>query len=802
MFDCSSTVRRTIVPLVMGGVIASGFNLPVAYAQTAVLEEITVTARKRAESLQDTPVAVTAISAADIRAAAFEDISSIDRVTPNLWFQGGSRSGGTANNAQVFIRGIGQFDFIPTADPGVGTYIDGVYLGRAVGGVFNLLDIDQVEVLRGPQGTLFGRNTIGGAVNVTSTRPRFDASTGFLEFKAGNDEWLEGSGSANIATSANSAARLSFNVKNRDGYGTSNIEPDIDFGNDDNLTLRGAFRWQLSDKFEANFTADYYHQDQNSTPSNASVFTGAGLMALQSGLALFGIIPGPPSFIPGGPPGTPPLFVTPNTLFPEDSAESSKNGPSRDDADIWGVSLTLDWDALTWGNIKSITAYRDMDMHFTDDNDGYFLDIASTDEQFDQWQFSQEIQLNGEFEKLSWISGVYYFTEKVTSNNIVRILPGLVQALEAFPAPVFPVAPGSVCPGPFPPNVCAGGAGNPFNLVLDNNIVTYNQLDVENIAFYTQGSYQISDSLSITAGFRLTHENKDLVRSQFLPDSSAVLGFPFFSVPLQTFSDDWTDFSPKAGIEFQPSNDLLLYLSFSEGFRSGTFNGRGGAPEAIATAVDPELVTTYEAGFKSEFMDRRARLNASIYYNDYEDLQIQTVQATSTGGFSVFLLNAATAEIWGGEAELTVIPHPQFTLSASLGYTDATIESIDPPVSATSGVAEGALLRKAPEWTAHVSGDFNQPTAYGDVDIRVTWSWRDEIYHNADNHPLSLEDSLGLLDARAAFSTRDGRWEIAVFGTNLTDEFHFNDIFIPGGSERVNYWARGRQYGGSIRFNF
>ena len=280
MPDCISTVRPKSVSSVLIGILAAGLVLPVTFAQTAVLEEITVTARKRAERLQDTPVAVTAISAADIRAAAFEDISSIDRVTPNLWFQGGSRSGGTANNAQVFIRGIGQFDFIPTADPGVGTYIDGVYLGRAVGGVFNLLDIDQVEVLRGPQGTLFGRNTIGGAVNVTSARPRFDASTGFLEFKAGNDEWLEGSGSANIATSANSAARLSFNVKNRDGYGTSNIEPDIDFGNDDNLTLRGAVRWQLSDNFEANFTADYYHQDQNSTPSNASVFTGAGLMAL------------------------------------------------------------------------------------------------------------------------------------------------------------------------------------------------------------------------------------------------------------------------------------------------------------------------------------------------------------------------------------------------------------------------------------------------------------------------------------------------------------------------------------------
>ena len=802
MPGCFIKVQRQLVSILGACVFAASYSLPTAFAQTATLEEITVTARKRAESLQATPVAVTAISATDIKAAAFEDLSSIDRITPNLWFQGGSRSGGTANNAQVFIRGIGQFDFIPTADPGVGTYIDGVYLGRAVGGVLNLLDIEQVEILRGPQGTLFGRNTIGGAINVTSTRPLFNSNTGFLEFKAGNDDWLEGSGSANLAISDTAAARLSFNIKDRDGYGTSNIEPEIDFGNDDNLTLRGAFRWQFTDEFEANLTADYYHQNQNSTPSNASAFTGAGLMALQSGLALFGIIPGPPSFIPGGPPGSPPAFVTPNTLFPEDSAESSKNGPSRDNADIWGVSLMLDWDAFSWSAIKSITAYRDMDMHFIDDNDGYFLEVASTDEQLDQWQFSQEIQLNGEFEKLTWVTGVYYFTEKVTSNNIVQILPGLVQALEAFPAPVFPVAPGSVCPGTFPPNICAGGAGNPFNLILDNNIVTYNQIDVENIAFYSQGTYRLSEQWSVTAGFRLTHESKDLDRSQLLPDSSAVLKFPFFSVPPQTFSDNWTDFSPKVGIEFQPSDDLLLYVSFSEGFRSGTFNGRGGAPEAIATSVEPELVTTYEVGFKSEFMNRQARLNASLYYNDYEDLQIQTVQATSTGGFSVYLLNAATAEIWGGEAELTVIPHPQFTLSSSLGYTDAKIESIDPLVAATSGVADGALLRKTPEWTAHISGSYTQPTAYGNIDIRVTWSWRDEIYHNADNNPLSKEDALGLLDARAGLTTDNGKWEFAVFGTNLTNEFHFNDIFLPGVSQRVNYWARDRQYGGSIRFNF
>ncbi|NOX49027.1 MAG: TonB-dependent receptor, partial [Gammaproteobacteria bacterium] len=493
-------------------------------AQTMILEEITVTARKLEESLQDAPISVTALTRDDIRAASLEDISYIDRVTPNLWFQGGSRSGGTSNNAQVFIRGIGQFDFIPTADPGVGSYIDGIYLGRAVGGVFNLNDVERIEVLRGPQGTLFGRNTIGGAINVVTAQPTLDKREGFLELKAGNDDWLEGNGVVNLPLGDSVAARLSFNIKNRDGYGTSTVAPEIDWGNNDNYSLRAALRWQASDSFEATFNADYYRQDQASMPSNSSFFTGVGLPALRVGAVLFGILPGPPEFLPGGPPGSGvPVLPTPGTIFAEDSFVSSKTGPSKDDGEIWGVSLNMTWDAFEWGSIKSTTSYRNMDLHFIDDNDSYFIELALTDDEFEQWQFSQELQLSGEIGKLNWINGLYYFYEKVTELNAVMLMPGFVQALEAFPAAVFPVTPTSVCPGAFPANICAGGAGNPVNLALDNNTVDFNKVVVNNIAFYTQGSYQLSDQWSLTAGIRFTYEEKDFTRSQFKPDSSALL---------------------------------------------------------------------------------------------------------------------------------------------------------------------------------------------------------------------------------------------------------------------------------------
>lgn len=776
---------------------------PVYSAESINLEEIKVTARKREESLQDSPVAVTAISSADIQAASLQDIADIDRVTPNLWFQGGSRSAGTSNNAQVFIRGIGQFDFIPTADPGVGSYVDGVFLGRAVGGIFNLVDIERIEVLRGPQGTLFGRNTIGGAINVISSKPDFEKTRGFLEFKAGNDSWLEGSGVANLPLGDTLAARVSFNIKDRDGFGTSTVAPDIDWGNNENYSIKGSVRWQASETFELIASADYYHQNQFSMPSNASFFTGAGLPALNVGAVLFGILPGPPEFLPGGPPGSgAPVIPTPGTVFPQDSLTSSKSGPSRDDGETWGVSMTMQWDAFDWGTIKSVTSYRDMDLSFADDNDAYFIDLAVTDDDFDQWQVSQELQLIGQLGNLNWINGFYYFHERATELNQFLLMPGFVQALEAAPAAIFPVTPTSVCPGAFPANVCAGGAGNPVNLVLDNNSVEFNDMVVDNIAIYTQGSYQLTEQWSLTAGFRFTYEEKEFTRSQFKPDSSAVLGFPFFSVPLATLRDSWSNFSPKAGVEYKVNDDTLVYASFTKGFRSGTFNGRGGAPEAVSESVEPEEVTSYELGLKTEFFDNRARANFAFYFNDYDDLHIQQVLVTSTGGFSVFLLNAASAKTWGGEAELTLVPHANWELSGSLGYTHAEIKEISAADSAASGINAGDKLRKTPEWTFHLAASYTHPLSYGDLNLRLAYAWRDELFHNADNNPLSLEDSLGLLDARATFRSTDGKWEISAFGTNLTDEVYYNDIFVPGGAEQVNYWARGREYGVSLRYYF
>ncbi|NOX51290.1 MAG: TonB-dependent receptor, partial [Gammaproteobacteria bacterium] len=191
-----------------------------------------------------------------------------------------------------------------------------------------------------------------------------------------------------------------------------------------------------------------------------------------------------------------------------------------------------------------------------------------------------------------------------------------------------------------------------------------------------------------------------------------------------------------------------------------------------------------------------------FYYNDYKNLHIQTVLATATGGFSVFLLNAAAAETWGGEAEFTLVPHPQWQLSSSVGYTKAEIKNISAADSAASGVMEGAQLRKTPEWTFHFAANYTHPVSIGDLNLRLAYAWRDKINHNADNNPLALEDSLGLLDARASLLSSDGRWEISAFGNNLTDEVYYNDLFVPGGAERVNYWARGREYGMSVRYYF
>lgn len=752
--------------------------------QAARLNTVTVTARRKEESLQDVPVSVSAFSGEDLKERSIEDISTVSDFTPNLTFDTAGNAAATSALAQVFIRGIGQSDFLPTADPGVGIYIDGVYLGRTVGGVIRMSDVQRVEVLRGPQGTLFGRNTIGGAINIVANEPT-DALEGSLSATIGDDNWYKIDGVFNAPVGENAAIRLSGQYNQRDGYFTSTFRPDIDFGNEDNYTLRGQFKWE-NEGFRLLLAGDVYSQEQEARPTvNIANIGGAGSLTDLYNQFSFPLY------------GEPPISAA-SLADRGDPFTGTVGGPSIDEADVWGLSATAEWDIGQNASLKSITAYREIDSRFASDNDGSFHTIAATDDQYNQDQFSQEFQFLGSTERMSWVGGLYYFEESSSDENTVSILPGLFDFLETLPTtldclapPGVPVAP--TCPAPTPG--VPGGPGNPVNVGLDLELDTFGKIELTNYALYGEIDYILTDSLTLVLGGRLTEEEKDFSRSQFKRASG------FAQLPLTTISDSWSSFTPRLGLNYQFENGSIVYANYSEGFKSGTFNGRSNSLGTLES-VEPETVQTYEVGFKTDLADSRLRINGAAFYNDYQDIQLTSVIQDPLLGLQVFLINAAEAEVMGGELELLARPNVNWDFALGIGYADSEIASIDPAFTATTGVAQGNVLKKTPELSINASAQYSVPVSFGDLAFRLDYAWQDDIFHSDANVPTTFEEAYGLLNARIALRREDSGFEVALFGTNITDEVNFSTIFQTGGGQTTAIPNRGSSYGITLSKQF
>jgi iron complex outermembrane receptor protein len=795
---------------------------------TPALEEIVVTARRTEERLQDTPLAVTALSAEALAERSIADLSGVANFAPNITFKGGGNAAG-GSNTQVFIRGVGQDDFLPTADPGVGIYVDGVYLGRSVGGLLKAADIEQVEVLRGPQGTLFGRNTIGGAINVTTITPSRTDVTGAAQVVAGDDSLAAINGHVSGPFSDTVAGLVSVAFRQRDGYGRSTAAPNIDFGDEDWYQLRGKLLFAPSENLELVLAADYYKQDQTNQPVSA--------YGVRCGDGTFGACPNSsgtpfPNLSPTGLPSLYNNFIGIPTNRPFTNAQlaildnpyvGTATGPAEDDAEVYGASITVDWTISDRVNFKSITAYRELDARFSGDNDGASVVIAFTDDQFTQDQFSQEFQLGFNTERVRGILGAYFFQEEARDVNSAIITPGLYNALEGLPVnlPTDPMAAPVPCalqtftpiPGtPFrapPPGFGLGCSRNIANTGLDNEFLVDGTIRVDNFAVFGQATWALGDRWSLTTGLRYTYEKKEIEYFQQRLAISAALGVPFFAVVPTTADETWDNVSPRVGVEFQPNDDQLLYASYAQGFKSGTFNGRATNTQGVAP-VDPETVDQIELGWKSEFANRRVRLNAALFYSDYQDIQLQSVVQDPQQGLLINLINAGSGEVYGAELEIAARPTAALDLGFTAGYTNSEISDVDPRDAASTGVSNGNTLKKSPEFNFSASAQYTVPLPRGSLKLRADYSWVDEQFHDAANSrafdaartPITLEDSYGLLNARVAYLTAGEALEIAAYGNNLSDEVYFNSLFLTGGGNGNAYPARGRDYGLSLRYRF
>jgi iron complex outermembrane receptor protein len=700
---------------------------------------VTVTARRFAESLQEAPVAVSAFSEDTLEARSITNLEDIGRYVPNMQFAPNGIAGGSSG--QPFIRGVGQFDFMITTDPGVAIYLDGVYLARSLGNLLDLVDVERIEVLRGPQGTLYGKNTIGGAINVVSRRPG-DETELFGEVRVGDYDRIDARASVSLPLVGDRlAVRLAASTRNADGYGERLLTGD-DMGDDDSTALQAVVDWRPTDALDVTFAFDRTDVDQAFAVSHTEqINPAAPLQGLYNAL----VAPYDARYITADP------------------YQSNATGLNSNEQDIWGASLTLSWQ-LGDLTLKSITGYRDQEQTFGTDPDGSPETIVDELDTTDQSQFSQELQLSGTSfgDRLRWVAGLYYFEEDADGLMDVTLLPGIFAALEGLPGPFVPLAPGVTCPPP--PDVplpCAGGAGNPLNTIFDlTRIITLEQ-QAESFAVYGQASYQLTDPLSVTLGVRYTQEDKDFATSLFLPTSGIYL------IPPTERSDSWSDVSPRLGFEYRASGEVLLYASASKGFKSGGFNGRGSNANEV-NAYEPEELWSYEIGVKSEWWQRRLRLNAAAFFNDYEDLQFTTQTVAPDGTQVVLVGNAAKAEISGLELELVAAPTDALNLGITVGYLDSEYTEIDETVQTITLDSE---LIGAPEWTASAAADFTIPVAeWAEVVLRSDYTYRAKTYFDAANTESVSQDGYGLWNAAITVQSPTQRWALTAGVLNVADE--------------------------------
>lgn len=761
------------------GYVILGMSLcPIATASSATtLEEVVVTAQKRAESVQDIPVAVSALDESALQQSGFDGVEDLSFLVPSLQF------GNYGPVTFLNIRGIGSADVFAGSDPGVAMHIDGVYIGRPVGALFNAFDTERVEVLRGPQGTLYGRNATGGSINLITKKPA-DELGGRLEATLGEYSLRRLRGAINIPVSDSVRGRLVAFNEDRDGF-TANTVVGGTEGNDlDNYGMRGHLDIDLSDNASLLLSAAYVdiggvgaqpeQRDPNSTgllnpPINFLV--GAGIVPP--------LAPGIPADLAfyTNPDGSAPINDLRPFIEGKDAAESTENQFTL-------LSATLDWQFENF-SIKSITGYAETEYLSVQDTDSTpAANVLHIPEEQSE-QFSQEIQIisNGEG-PLRWIGGLYYFKEDAVRFSAVEG-PRADAIRDLFLTNNFSL-----------------GGGPGFNEEYAFRVG--GTVDTKSYAVFAQGAYDVSDQLAVTLGLRYTDDEKQGLNQN-------IQFGPLILTPSSTDSQEVTG---KLAIDYQVNDDVLLYGSFSRGYKSGGISQVSLDP--VTATFNPEFVDTIEIGYKSQLWDV-LQLNAAIYTSDYTDLQTNAFGANGPQGG-----NAGAASIEGFELEWKWLINDVWAFDGSFAYTDGSYDellSLDPlDQFQTGGVLDysGNSLPRTPEITYNLglkgSWELNDG---GSVSARLDGSFTDEIFYEFTNRPESRTDDYYNMNFRLMWVSASEKYNAEFYATNLTDEIQEGNLllgfgvnvsnqpngFQEPGQEYISYNAP-RQFGVSLGYNF
>ncbi|MDT8758423.1 TonB-dependent receptor [Sphingomonas psychrotolerans] len=784
-------------------ILAGGLVLPdIAWAQSDAIaqdagegqasgtgDDIVVTARRREESLQDTPVAITALTAEVLQDRQILQTQDLERITPSLQFKPAGQLSGNSASSVVFIRGVGQVDPTAAVDPGVGIYLDEVYLGRAVGGAIDFGDIAGVEVLRGPQGTLFGRNTIGGAILVRTREPELGSFNGRARVRTGSDNLIEGFAALNIPLGTTAAARVSGGFRKRDGYVIREFDG-LDLGNDNSYSINGAIKWEPMTGFDLFVRGDYSKRDEHGAPF---VFAGINEQAPVAAIASVGAgCPG--ATIPFAPltPGNP-RFGAPNVPMINDPRCANDlqirgpfvNGgtaPVMSSSEIWGLAATANIQLTNVAAVKLISAYRNTESRGIRDADNTPLTLITTDVGSQSEQFSQEVQLQLDWGSVSAIVGGYYFNEVTDERATVPL---------AFP--------------PSPPVIASilAGRGGSRDLQLS-------RLKTDSVAAFSEISFKPAEGLEVTGGLRYTTDRKTFrgtILNLFpatlpdpnpLPTLATSQGGPLF-IFNRPFTRSFSALTGSASIQYRWSDAISTYASWARSFKSGGFNTRYNAAPAgnLPVPFDEESVTSYEVGAKTNI--GRLRLNLAAFQANYDDIQLIFRQ-----GVVPLLFNAGKARIRGFEAEANYRAPWGLVLNASASTLDDDIQSITPVPGATATVAPGDDLPLTPDFQANfgIGFDFDLGGS-AKLTPRFDGSYQSKVAFITGSIPLIEEDGYFVGNASLSLKFAE-RYEVTAGVTNLFDERYLiqgnASLATLGYAERI--YARPRTWYAQLSASF
>lgn len=701
--------------LASAGLTSLAVSAPVI-AQDSVLEEITVTARRREESLQDAPVAITAFSANDLNVRGITDISELAQSLPSVTLEA---SRATNSTLTAFIRGVGQQDPLAGFEPGVALYIDDVYLARPQGALLEVLDVERIEVLRGPQGTLYGRNAMGGAIKYVTKRlsnePSFRATARY-----GSYNQIDVSAAASTPITENFKIGAALARLTRDGFGENR---NLGTENYDKDLWSGRVTTEIGgDDLFVRIMADYTKDE--SSPRHGHRLVDANVSDFDVFADEF------------------------DTVAGADDNASTAGIDGNNEVTNKGISGTIEWNVNENLTLKSITAYREDYTESVIDFDSLPVDDMDAAVIYDNDQFTQEFQLLYNSDRWNAVAGFYY--------------------IDANAANDFDVVLGQLGRVAFGSTLTAYTGGD---------------VNTKSWSLFTDITYDLNEAWSLTLGGRYTSDKRsaDVLRQTFLGGTSPFFDGP--GVLIATTSDfenqrRFKDFTPRILVNYKPSDDLNFYASYSQGFKAGGFDPRGAnlvaGGEDVEEGFDSETLTSYELGMKATFLDGRARTNIALFYSDYTDMQIPGSLPIDTDGdgtdddFVGTVTNAGKATIKGIEFEGELAVTDNFFLSGAMSILDA---EIDEWLLNGVNVADEREVQNTPEFMANITARYIQDMGdNGNIVTSATWAHQGQTYQFETPTPLIDQDSYSLFNASLVWTDASSRFTVGVHAKNLFDK--------------------------------